>query len=135
MNKQKTLAFVLRPSFTILSFILISIIVGSVMSPYFLDLWYLLNSTTIYAELGIIALAFTLLMIAGEIDLSIASTMTLSACVISRMYEAGLPMGLLIPVALIIGSFLGAINGLIVTKTRLPSLIVTLGTMSLYRGI
>ncbi len=135
MNKDKVLTFILRPGFTIFCFIIISLVAGTLMSPYFLDLWYLLNSTTIYAELGIIALAFTLLMISGEIDLSIASIMTLSACVISRLYEKGVPMGLLIPVALIIGAILGAINGFIVTKTKLPSLIVTLGTMSLYRGI
>lgn len=135
MMNQKRLEMILRPEMTIALFMVLSLVIGTIMSPYFLDLWYLLNSTTIYAELGIIAIVFSLLMISGEIDLSVASIMTLSACITARLYAGGLPMGLLIPVSLVIGGVLGGINGYIVTSTNLPSLIVTLGTMSLYRGL
>ena len=63
------------------AFVLV-VIFGSRISSNFLDIQYLLRSTTLYVELGIIGIPFTLLMIAGEIDLSVASTLTLSACII-----------------------------------------------------
>jgi len=135
MIDQKRLDMILRPETTIAFFMVLSLIIGTIMSPYFLDLRYLLDSTTIYAELGLIAIVFSLLMISGEIDLSVAAIMTLSACITARLFEMGIPMWLLILFALVIGGCLGGINGYIVTKTNLPSLIVTLGTMSLYRGL
>ncbi len=135
MIDQKRLDMILRPEMTIAFFMVLSLVGGTIMSPYFLDLRYLLDSTTIYAELGLIAIVFSLLMISGEIDLSVAAIMTLSACITARLFESGIPMALLIPAALVIGGCLGGINGYIVTKTNLPSLIVTLGTMSLYRGL
>jgi rhamnose transport system permease protein len=126
---------ILRPELNIPVFMFLSLVAGTVMSPYFLDLSYLLESTTIYAELGIMAIALTLLMVSGEIDLSVASMMVLVSCVVAKLYSMGLPMPWLILFGLVLGALLGLINGLIVTVTNLPSLIVTLGTMSLYRGL
>jgi len=133
--RNKLLSIVVKPEINILFFLILSLVVGTITSPYFFDLRYLLNSTTIYAEFGIIAIAFTVLMISGEIDLSVASMMTLSACVAATLYAAGIPMQALIVITILFGGILGLINGLIVTLTDLPSLIVTIGTMSLYRGI
>jgi rhamnose transport system permease protein len=134
-TRKRLISLVLKPEINIAIFLTLSLVIGTIMSPYFLDLRYLLNSTTIYAEFGIIAIAFTVLMISGEIDLSVASMMTLSACVAATLYQAGVSMQALIPFTVLFGAALGLINGLIVTLTNLPSLIVTLGTMSLYRGI
>ncbi|MCF7946163.1 MAG: ABC transporter permease [Spirochaetia bacterium] len=135
MKHEKLLSRYLRPELNIPIFMIVSLAAGAVMSPYFLDFRYLLESTTIYAELGVMAIALTLLMVAGDIDLSVASMMTFTACVTAKLYSMGLHMGLLIFIALIFGGLLGLFNGLIVTRTGLPSLIVTLGTMSLYRGL
>lgn len=135
MNKRALISRYVRPEINIPVFMILSLVAGTLMSPYFLDISYLLESTTIYAELGVMAIALTLLMVAGEIDLSVASMMTFTTCATAKLYSLGLPMGLLIILSLFIGGLLGLINGLIVTKTGLPSLIVTLGTMSLYRGL
>lgn len=116
------------------AFVLIAIF-GSQISPNFLDLRYLLRTTTLYVELGIIGIPFTLLMIAGEIDLSVASSLTLSACLTTVLYTKGIPMQVLCVGCVLIGAVLGLFNGLLVIKTGLSSLIITIGTMSLYRGL
>jgi rhamnose transport system permease protein len=94
-----------------------------------------MSSMTLYTELGIIALAFTYLMIAGEIDLSIASALTLVSCVCAVLFKNGMSMGAILPVGLALGLALGLFNGFLVTATNIPSLIITLGSMSMYRGI
>jgi rhamnose transport system permease protein len=130
-NSQK----ILRPELTIVVFLLLSLFSGSMMSRNFLDLRFLLSSTTYYAELGLIALCFTLLMTLGELDLSVAANMTLVTCFIGILNKNGVPMGFLIPLGLVSGCFLGFINGALVTLTGLPSLIITIGTLSIYRGL
>ena len=117
-----------------ISFIAV-IVLGTVISENFLDVKYLLKSTTMYVELGMIALPFTLLMISGEIDLSVAANLTLSAGVATMLFTAGMPMWMTIPVSMLCGTLLGLINGALVVGTGLSSLIVTIGTMSLYRGL
>jgi len=126
---------IIKPELIIFIFLILSIIAGVLLSPNFLDASFLLSSTTLQAELGLIAVAFTLLMTAGEIDLSVASNMTLVACIIAVLYQKGINMVLLIILGLIIGTILGFINGILVTATKLPSLIITIGTMSVYKGL
>lgn len=135
MVRARVVERVLRPELNIPLFLVLSLVSGSIMSRHFLDFRFLLSSTTIYVELGIIAIALTLLMVSGEIDLSVASMMTLVACVVAKLYSLGVPMSGLIVIGLMLGVLLGFINGMIVTMTGLPSLIVTLGAMSLYRGL
>lgn len=135
MTNRKLLSRILSPELNLIVFFGLSIVVGTLLSPFFLDFGFLLSSTTIYVELGLIAILMTLLMVAGEIDLSVASMMTLTSCTVATFFELGLPMQVLLVVGPAIGALLGLVNGLLVTKTGLPSLIVTLGTMSLFRGI
>jgi len=137
MEGTKTFKFgsVLKPELSIFVVLVLSLGAGVLLSPHFLDFNFLLRSTSLYAELGIIALAFTYLLIAGEIDVSVASSMTLTACIMARLYTLGLPMGLVLPCGAAVGLALGLFNGLLVAVTKLPSLIITLGTMSLYKGL
>jgi rhamnose transport system permease protein len=110
--------------------------VGAKLSPYFLDAHFLFDSTSQYMEIGIMALAMTLVIISGNIDLSVASGSAL-VCVTSAMLysKAHFPMPVVMIFALLMGIALGLFNGLLIAKLRLPSLIVTLGTLALYRGI
>ena len=126
---------VLRSELSIFIFFIISIVAGTLISPDFLDLEYIMSTMPLYIELGIIALAFTYLMIAGEIDLSVASALTLVSCVSAVLYQNGMDMGTVIPIGLALGVFLGLFNGFLVTATKIPSLIITLGSMSMYRGL
>lgn len=114
----------------------IGVVIGAVLSPYFLssfNLEYALPSNIM--EIAIMALPMTLIIIAGEIDLSVASVLGLTSVVLGLLWERGLPMWLAIGVALLVGLVAGCLNGLLVTKLALPSLVVTIGTLALYRGL
>jgi rhamnose transport system permease protein len=112
-----------------------SIGVGAVLSPAFLDAEYLLDTTSLYMEVGILALAMTLVIISGNIDLSVTSNLALTGVLTAWMYSRGVPMAVCVPLAVGIGSLLGLVNGLLITFLKLPSLTVTLGTLALYRGL
>ncbi len=124
-----------RPEANIVLFFVLACAVGTILSPHFLDVRFLMDSSTLYADLGMIALAFTFLLISGEVDLSVASNMTLVACITATLYKMGVPMTLLIPAALVIGVVPGLVNGILVVTTGLSSLIITIATLSLYRGL
>src|SRR5688572_2626411 len=87
-------------------------------------------------ELGLLALALTPVMITGGIDLSVGSMMGLSAVVFGAAWrDGGMPIAAAALVALTIGLAGGALNGLLITRLRIPPIIVTLGSFSLFRGI
>jgi rhamnose transport system permease protein len=83
----------------------------------------------------LIALPLTLVIITGEIDLSVASTVGLTSAVMGQLWFSGLALELIIPLCLVLGAVLGAVNGFLVTRLGLPSLAVTIGTLALYRGL
>ena len=110
--------------------------VGAKLSPFFLDASYLLDASSLYMETGLIALAMTFIIISGNIDLSVASTLALVASVTAFLHaKAHLPFGLAIFLGLVLGGLLGLCNGLMIVRLKLPSLAVTLGTFALYRGL
>ena len=87
------------------------------------------------APILMIALPMTLVIVAGEIDLSVASVFGLSSVVLGVLFQAGVPMVLAIVAAIIVGAIAGLFNGFLIAYVGLPSLAVTIGTLALYRGI
>ncbi|WNV84614.1 ABC transporter permease [Umezawaea sp. Da 62-37] len=87
------------------------------------------------APVLLIALPMTLIIVTGEIDLSVASTLGLSSAVMGALWDGGMSIELIVVVCLVLGAVLGAVNGLFVTVFGLPSLAVTIGTLALYRGL
>ncbi|WP_051580209.1 ABC transporter permease [Pseudonocardia acaciae] len=87
------------------------------------------------APIALIALPMTLIIVTGEIDLSVASTLGLTSAVLGALWDGGWPMEAIVPACLLLGAVLGALNGLFVTVLGLPSLAVTIGTLALYRGL
>lgn len=85
--------------------------------------------------IALIALPMTLIIITGEIDLSVASVLGLSSAVMGQLWLSGVPLPLILPLVLVLGAVLGAVNGLFVAGFGLPSLAVTIGTLALYRGL
>jgi ribose/xylose/arabinose/galactoside ABC-type transport system permease subunit len=79
--------------------------------------------------------AFTLLMISGYIDLSVGSAMSLNAVVFALMILNGFPFMVALPITLVMGIAMGALNGLLVVKLRITPVIATLVTLSLFKGI
>jgi len=112
-----------------------SIVIGGVTSPYFLSGFNFYAITSNIMEIAIMALPMTLIIIAGEIDLSVASVLGLASVVLGLLWQDGHPMWFAIGAALLVGLAAGSLNGLLVTKLGLPSLVITIGSLALFRGL
>lgn len=110
-------------------------VANSIASPYFLNAWNLSDATFNFTEKAMIAFAMALLIIAGEIDLSVASIIALASTAMGAAAQIGAETPILVLVGLGTGLICGAFNGVLVTRLGLPSIVVTIGTMSLFRGI
>lgn len=108
---------------------------NSFASPYFLNVWNLSDATFNFTEKAMIAFAMAMLIIAGEIDLSVASIIALASTAMGIAMSAGFDTPVLVLVGLVTGLLCGAVNGVLVAGMKLPSIVVTIGTMSLFRGI
>jgi rhamnose transport system permease protein len=108
---------------------------NSLASPYFLDPWSLSDLTFNFTEKAIVAFAMALLIIAGEIDLSVAAIIALTSTLMGMAAQVGVGTPGLVAIGIAVGLACGAFNGLLVTRLGLPSIVVTIGTMTLYRGI
>ncbi|MGX5851283.1 ABC transporter permease [Mesorhizobium sp. PL10] len=109
--------------------------INSFASPYFLDAYSLSDLTFNFTEKGLIAFAMALLIISGEIDLSVAAIVALASTLMGMAVQAGVGTPVLMAIGIAVGLGCGAFNGLLVTRLGLPSIVVTIGTMSLFRGI
>jgi rhamnose transport system permease protein len=83
----------------------------------------------------LVALPMTLIIVTGEIDLSVASILGLASSLMGWFWNNGLSIEAIIPLVIVIGAVLGAVNGFLVNALGLPSLAVTIGTLALYRGL
>jgi len=110
-------------------------IINSFASPYFLNAWSLSDLTFNFTEKALIALAMALLIIAGEIDLSVAAIIALASTMMGLALQAGVDTPGLVAIGIATGLVCGAFNGFLVTGLKLPSIVVTIGTMSLFRGL
>ena len=110
-------------------------VLGVASSSEFTSSYNLFTLCTNIGDIAIIALPMTLIVMVGEIDLSVASTLALSAETLGYLWGHGWPMAAILVVVIAIGALAGAINGFLVTRVGLPSLAVTIGTLSLYRGL
>ncbi len=121
---------------TLLLLVAIGIFVlNSFASPYFLNAYNLSDATFNFTEKAMIAFAMALLIISGEIDLSVASIIALASTAMGVAMQMGAGTPVLLLVGLGTGLLCGAFNGVLVTRFGLPSIVVTIGTMSLFRGI
>ena len=110
-------------------------IANSLASPYFLDAWNLSDATFNFTEKAMIAFAMALLIIAGEIDLSVAAIIALASTAMGYSVQMGVGTPGLVAIGISVGLACGAFNGFLVAGLKLPSIVVTIGTMSLFRGI
>ena len=115
--------------------LLSTIIVGSTSSEDFLTGGNLNSVLSDITEVALISLPMTFIIVTGEIDLSVASILGLSSALLGSLWNHNWPMEAIIPFVLVVGGLAGALNGLLVTRAGLPSLAVTIGTLTLYRGL
>jgi rhamnose transport system permease protein len=85
--------------------------------------------------IALVALPMTFIVITGEIDLSVASTLGLTSAMMGYLWNHGLAIQTIMPLCIVLGAVLGALNGFLITGLGLPSLAVTIGTLALYRGL
>jgi rhamnose transport system permease protein len=104
------------------------------VSPYFLDVWTLSDASFNFTERAIVALPLALLIIAGEIDISVAAIIALASVAMGLAAAHGVDTPALTAIGLGTGLLAGAINGALVTLGRVPSIVATIGTMTLFRG-
>ncbi|MCB0155809.1 MAG: ABC transporter permease [Anaerolineae bacterium] len=119
----------------LLVLLIVVVIINITQSPFYLGVSNQVNLFQLSIEKIIVALAMTFIIINAEIDLSVASVMGLSACVLAYFHEAGYPLAIGIGAGLLSGVLAGAFNGFWVAYVRLPSLVVTLAGLIGYRGV
>jgi rhamnose transport system permease protein len=96
----------------------------------------LLNQGRLMAEVGLVALAMTFVIVTGGIDLSVGSILGLVAILLGVFWQnMGIPLPLAMVLGIVVGGIAGLVNGLIITRFSVPPLIATLATLALYRGL
>ena len=104
-------------------------------SPYFFTSTNIFNLSSGIVEIAMIAFPLALIIITSEIDISVESMMGLSGAVFGHLLMTGVPFSVAFVASIIVGAVGGLLNGWLVTEVGLPSLVVTLGTYALYRGL
>ena len=124
--------FVQMPEFGPLILLVVMLIVFTSVNPTFMSLTNISNALTFTVELGLIALAMTLLMTSGEFDLSVGSVFGFTPVVMWTLFNTGsMELFPAFLVALSVAVFIGMISGLFVTRLGIPSFLVTLGMLPL----
>jgi len=114
--------------------LLIAVAGGALLNKDFLTADNWANLLANFVEIALMALPLCLIVITGEIDLSVASMLGLSSSLLGLLWEYKLAMPLGIVICLVAGALCGALNGFLIVRFRLPSLAVTIGTLALFRG-
>lgn len=120
----------------LLSILIVSLLLLSTQTDRFLTADNLLNQCRLMAEVGLVALPMTYIIITGGIDLSVGSVLGLCAIILGVAWKNyGLPLEAAIIIAILTGCIAGYINGWFITRVGVPPLIMTLATLALYRGL
>jgi rhamnose transport system permease protein len=135
MNQNALRARFLRWEWLLVALIVVVTIVNTRLSPFFLNGNNLLRTTSDFMEIGIMMLPMVFVIITGNIDLSIASTLGLSASLMGWLFMGGWNIWAAASVALGVSMLAGLLNGFLIARLKLPALVVTIGTLSFYRGL
>jgi rhamnose transport system permease protein len=125
----------LRWEWILIPLLALVMLVNSRLTEYFWDPYNLGDATFNFSEKGIMAISMALLILTREIDLSVSSIIALSSLVMGLAAGQGAQTPVLILLAVLTGTLAGLFNGFLVIRFAVPSIAITLGTMSLYRGI
>ncbi|MBN1838353.1 MAG: ABC transporter permease [Spirochaetales bacterium] len=131
----RTSSFFVQWEFILLVIFVLFNLVMSFTHPNYLRVTNLFDMTFIFSEKALVALIMTFIIITGNIDISVASMMGLSSVVLAVLFDGGMNVWLASLVGLAVGTACGFVNGFIITRVKLPALIVTLANFSFYRGI
>jgi rhamnose transport system permease protein len=110
-------------------------IAGQIISSEFLTTDSFTTGSLDLSEVALMALPLTMVIVAAEIDLSVASVLALSSALMAYLWNHNQPIETIIPICVVVGALCGAFNGVLVTRLGLPSLAVTIGTLALFGGL
>jgi rhamnose transport system permease protein len=110
-------------------------IAGQLISSEFLTADSFTTGSLDLSEVALMALPLTMVIVAAEIDLSVASVLALSSALMAYLWNHNQPVETIVPICIVAGALCGAFNGVLVTRLGLPSLAVTIGTLALFRGL
>ena len=113
----------------------ILVVMMAQLSPAFLTTRNLFNIVRFIAEIGLISLGMTMVILTGGIDLSVGSILGMCGIVMGALFTAGTNIWLAALVALLLGGLAGLVNGVLTVVTRVHPLVITLATLAIYRGI
>jgi rhamnose transport system permease protein len=133
--RQPFLSRFQRWEWILVGLIVLVVILNTRLSPYFLNAANLSRTSSDFMEIGIMMLPMVFIIITGNIDLSVASTMGMSASLMGLLHMMGVNIWIAAFAGLILGVLGGVLNGYLIAYVRIPSLVVTLGTYAFYRGI
>ncbi len=135
--KGKGLSVLKRSNMTAISLVLAAmVVIAGIISPYFLDIYNLQSLIRDLAFVGMIGISQSLLLLVGELDLSVGKISSLCGILAGiMMVDMNVNPFLSLVIALMLGIVFGAINGLLITKLRLNAMVATIGMQSVYGGI
>ena len=133
--RQPFLARFQRWEWILVGLIVAVVVLNSRLSPYFLNVQNLSRASSDFMEIGLMMLPMVLIIITGNIDLSVASNMGMSASLMGLLHNLGVNIWLAVLAGLALGTLGGLLNGYLISRVKLPALVVTLGTYALFRGI
>jgi rhamnose transport system permease protein len=136
LGARPSLRSLLRHETVLAVLVVIALAMLARQSDRFFTAENLLNQGRLMAEVGFASLTMTFVIVTGGIDLSVGSILGLGAILLGVFWKSvGLPLPLAMALAVAVGGVCGLVNGLIITRFRVPPLIATLATLSLYRGL
>jgi rhamnose transport system permease protein len=133
--RRSFLSFFARWEWMLVALILVDVLINMRLTPYFLDARNLSRTSSDFMEIGLMMLPMVFIIITGNIDLSVASNMGMSASFMGLLHIHGANIWLAAFSGLLLGTLGGMLNGLLVARVKLPALVVTLGTYAFYRGV
>ncbi len=130
---EKALSLI-KKNIPILGLLLIMLFI-SIIQPRFLSSYNIISVLRQASINGLLAFGLTIVIISGGIDLSVGSTLAVSSMVMALSIKAGVPAFPAVLFSLLVGSAIGVLNGLLISKGKLQPFIATLGTMMVFRGV
>lgn len=134
-SRKSFLSTFLKWEWFLLLLILLVVFINTQLSPFFLNAVNLSRTSSDFMEIGLMMLPMVMIIVTGNIDLSVASNMGMSASLMGLMHNMGVNIWLAALAGLTLGTLGGVLNGYLVAYVKLPSLVVTLGTFAFFRGV
>ena len=133
--RRSFLAKFQRWEWMLVALIILDVLINMRLSSHFLDARNLSRTSSDFMEIGLMMLPMVFIIITGNIDLSVASNMGMSASFMGLLHNQGVNIWVAALAGLLLGTLGGVLNGYLIARVKLPALVVTLGTYAFYRGI